>query len=187
MTTESKRTRWTYSEFARLPNDGNRYEVIDGELYVSPSPQPRHELISQRLNRQLDNFVHEHDLGWILTAPVDVLFAEGEYVAPDLIFVRRERVGIITERGIEAAPDLIVEISSPSSRTLDRGPKLRQYTRFGVPLYWIIDPDGARVEVYRLSEFPSAPSVAAETLTWTPVPTGPTLTIEVPPLFRGFE
>ncbi|WP_290651411.1 Uma2 family endonuclease [Aquisalimonas sp.] len=187
MATSLPGTGWTYAEFARLPNDGNRYEVIAGELYVTPAPRPRHQLISQRLNIQLANFVNEHGLGWVFTAPIDVLFAEGEYVEPDLVFVRRERVGIISDRGIEAAPDLVVEILSDSTARIDRGPKLRQYTRFGVPLYWIADPETAHVEVYRPLEEPAKPIVHAETVSWTPVPGGPTLSIEVPPLFRGFE
>ncbi|MQA89404.1 MAG: Uma2 family endonuclease [Gemmatimonas sp.] len=187
MATRPEEKRWTYSEFARLPDDGKRYEVIAGELYVSPSPLTRHQLVSQRLNRQLDEFVEQHDLGWVLGAPVDVLFAEGNYMVPDLIFVRRERVGIISDRGIEAAPDLIIEIASPSSARIDRGPKLQQYMRFGVPLYWVVDPDAGHVEVHELLGSQAEPLIEAETLTWTPVPSGPTLTIEVPPLFRGFE
>jgi Uma2 family endonuclease len=187
MATHPKQTGWTYSEFARLPNDGKRYEVIGGELYVTPAPRPQHELISQRLNRALDNFVNEHSLGWVFTAPIDVLFAEGEYVEPDLTFVRRERVGIISDRGIEAAPDLIVEILSDSTATMDRGAKLRQYTQFGVPLYWIVDPGARHVEVYRLLENPAEPRIEAELVTWTPVARGATLTIEIPPLFRGFD
>jgi Uma2 family endonuclease len=187
MSTQLKQSGWTYAEFARLPSDGNRYEVIAGELYVTPAPRPRHELISQRLNRLLDGFVVEHDLGWVFTAPIDVLFAEGEYVEPDLVFVRRERVGTISDRGIEAAPDLIIEILSDSTVKTDRGPKLRQYTRFGVPLYWIADPEAGHVEVFRLQENPHVPVVHADTVTWTPVAGGPTLRIEVPPLFRGFE
>jgi Uma2 family endonuclease len=187
MATELKQSGWTYAEYARLPSDGNRYEVIAGELYMTLAPRPRHELVSQRLNRQLDNFVNQHGLGWVLTAPIDVLFAEGEYVEPDLVFVRRERVGIISDRGIEAAPDLVVEILSDSTAGIDRGPKLRQYTRFGVPLYWIVDPEARHVEVYRLAVDPAAPAIHADTVTWTPVAGGPTLSIEVAPLFRGFE
>lgn len=186
MATRLQQSGWTYSEFARLPDDGNRYEVIAGELYVTPAPRPRHELISQRLNRHLDDFVNEHGLGWVFTAPIDVLFADGEYVEPDLVFVRRERVGIISDRGIEAAPDLVVEILSGSTAPIDRGPKLRQYARFGVPLYWIVDPEAGHVEVFRLQEDPHRPVVHAETVTWTPVVGGPVLSIEVPPLFLGF-
>lgn len=187
MATQLKHTGWTYSEFARLPSDGNCYEVIAGELYVTPAPRPRHELFSQRLNLQLAPFVEQHNLGWVFTALIDVLFARGEYVEPDLVFVRRERVGIITDRGIEGPPDLIVEILSDWTARMVRGVKLRQYTRFGVPLYWIADPDAHRIEVYRLHTDPTTPIVETESVSWTPVPGGPTLTIEVPPLFRGFE
>jgi Uma2 family endonuclease len=187
MATRREPTGWTYSEFARLPDDGNRYELIAGELYVTPAPRPSHQLISQRLHLLLASFVERHSLGWVLAAPVDVLFAEGDYVEPDLLFVRRDRVGIITDRGIEGAPDLIVEILSDATERTDRGPKLRQYTRFGVPLYWVVDPDGRHVEVYRLPTDPTDPAIKARVVRWTPVPTGPTLSIEVPPLFRGFE
>jgi Uma2 family endonuclease len=187
MSTDLQQSGWTYAEFARLPNDGNRYEIIAGELHVTPAPRPRHQLYSQRLNLQLAPFAEHHNLGWVFTAPIDVLFAEGEYVEPDLVFVRRERVGIISDRGIEAAPDLVVEILSDSTAKLDRGPKLRQYTRFGVPLYWIVDPQARHIEVYRLLVDPTTPTIHADTVTWAPVTGGPTLSIEVPPIFRGFE
>ncbi|MQA89403.1 MAG: hypothetical protein GEU90_04090 [Gemmatimonas sp.] len=187
MATQPEEKRWTYSEFARLPDDGKRYEVIAGELYVSPSPRTLHQLISSRLSRALGGFVEKHGLGWVLAAPVDVLFAEGNYMVPDLVFVPRERVGIVSDRGIEAAPDLIVEIVSPSSARVDRGPKLQQYMRFGVPLYWVVDPDAGHVEVHQLLGSHAEPLIEAEILAWRPVPAGPTLTIEIPPLFRGFE
>ncbi len=128
-------TTWTYSEFARLPSDRNRYEVIAGELYVTPAPRPLHQQVLSALHFLLSEFVMRHNLGWVLPAPIDVLFAEGEYVEPDLVFVRRERRGIITDRGIEGPPDLIVEILWDSTAKMDRGVKLQQYTRFGVPLY----------------------------------------------------
>lgn len=187
MATRLEHTGWTYPEYARLPNDGNRYEVIGGELYVTPAPRPIHQEVLNALNFLLRDFAVRHDLGWVLPAPVDVLYAEGEYVQPDIVFVRRERRGIITDRGIEGPPDLIVEVTSDSTARMDRGVKLRQYTQFGVPLYWIADAKARHVEVYRLLETPSQPVIHAETLTWTPLPGGPTLSIEVPPLFRGFE
>jgi Uma2 family endonuclease len=187
MATQLRQTGWTYSEFARLPNDGNRYEVIDGELHETPAPRPIHQEVLISMSVLLRNFVVEKHLGWLLPAPVDVLLAEGEYVEPDIVFVRRERKSLITDRGIEGPPDLVVEITSKSTANLDRGPKLRQYTRFGVPLYWIADPEARHVEVYRLLEDPSRPVIHADTVTWTPVAGGATLTIEVPPLFRGFE
>jgi Uma2 family endonuclease len=187
MATQLRQTGWTYAEFARLPSDGNRYEVIGGELYVTPAPRPIHQEVLIALNVVLREFVVRHDLGWVLPAPVDVLFAEGEYVEPDIVFVRRERRGIITDRGIEGPPDLVVEITSDSTARMDRGVKLRQYAQFGVPLYWIADSKAKHVEVYRLLENPAQPVVHTEAVGWTPVSGGATLTIEVPPLFRGFE
>ena len=180
-------TEWTYSEFARLPNDGKRYEIIAGALHVTPAPRPIHQLVLNRLNRLLDDFVIEHELGWVLPAPCDVLFADGEYVEPDILFVRRERRGIITDRGIEGPPDLVVEIASGSTAATDRGAKREQYAFFGVPLYWIVDLEARHVEVYRLQQDPTRPVTEREQLRWTPFSGGPTLTIPVPDLFRGFE
>jgi Uma2 family endonuclease len=187
MATRPQEPVWTYSEFARLPDDGNRYEVIAGELYVTPSPRPRHELASQRLNKQLLLFVDHHDLGWVLTAPVDVLFAEGDYMEPDIVVLLRGREEIVTDRGIEGPPDLIVEVVSGSTAARDRGLKRERYAHFGVPLYWIMDGDLRQIEIYPLQEDPRNPIIVRDTLTWTPVPDGPKMTISVPELFRGFE
>lgn len=187
MATRPSQTVWTYSEFARLPDDGNRYEVISGELYVTPDPRPRHQLASQRLNKLLLIFVDDHDLGWVLTAPVDVLFGEGDYMEPDLVVVLRNRADIISDRGIEGPPDLIVEVISGATAARDRGIKRERYAHLAVPLYWILDGELRQIEVYRLQEDPQNPIIVRDTLTWTPFPGGPTLTISVPELFRGFE
>src|SRR5688500_11271223 len=112
--------RWTYEEFARLPDDGNRYEVIAGELYVSPSPRPSHQLILTPLIMRLHPFVEQFGLGRVYIGPIDVLFAEGDYLEPDLVFVRRDRLGIVSDRGLEGPPDLVVEILSPSTAKRDR-------------------------------------------------------------------
>jgi Uma2 family endonuclease len=187
MATRFKRFGWTYAEYARLPDDGNRYEVIGGELHVTPAPRPIHQEVLIALTVLLRDFAERHRLGWVLPAPIDVLFAEGEYVQPDIVFVRRERRGIITDRGIEGPPDLIVEVTSDSTARKDRGDRLRQYTRFAVPHYWIADPEARHVEVHGLLEGATEPTIHVETVSWTPVPGSPTLTVEVPPLLRGFE
>ncbi|MEW5930683.1 MAG: Uma2 family endonuclease [Gemmatimonadota bacterium] len=179
--------RWTYAEFARLPDDGNRYEVIAGELHVTPAPRPAHQRIIARLGFALEGFTRENDLGWILPGPVDVLFAEGEYLEPDLVFVRRERLQIVTERGIEGPPDLVVEVASPSTARTDRGIKRERYARFGVPEYWVVDADARLVEVYRMLVDPSRPEVVRDVLTWSPVPGGPALRIDVPDALKGFS
>lgn len=179
--------RWSYAEFARLPDDGNRHEIIDGELHVTPAPRPAHQSVVGELTTRLSAFVRDHGLGWILPGPVDVLFAEGDYLEPDLVFVRRERLQVVTERGIEGAPDLVVEVASPSTARADRGIKRERYARFGVPEYWVVDADSRSVEVYRMLVDPTHPEVVRDVLTWRPVPGGPELRIDVQDALKGFS
>ncbi|MBI4409342.1 MAG: Uma2 family endonuclease, partial [Gemmatimonadetes bacterium] len=176
MATPSTR-RWSYSEFARLPNDGNRYEVIAGELCVTPAPTTPHQRIIGNLYYLLRGFVDEHDLGSVWLSPVDVLLAEGDYLEPDLVFVRREREGIISERGIEATPDLVIEVLSESTAERDRGLKRERYAYFGVPQYWIVDPGSRTVLVYQLSVDPHTPRQVHEVLEAQLVPGSPVLSL----------
>jgi Uma2 family endonuclease len=142
------RHRWTYEEYARLPQPsearGTRFEVIDGELYVTPGPSLRHQRLVIQLTTLLHGFVRENRLGEVLISPFDVLFAEGDYVEPDVMYVRSGREHILTERGIEGPPDLLVEVLSPSTAARDLGIKLDRYRHFGVAEYWVIDPEGSR-------------------------------------------
>ncbi len=145
--------RWTYSEFARLPSEGGtRHEIVAGELVVTPAPSPRHQRIVRRLVVLLDEFVQTHDLGEVFPGPVDVLLAEGDYLEPDVLFVRRNRLPIVTDRGIEGPPDFVVEVASPSTSDRDRGAKVERYRLFGVPEYWIVDPDAHSIDVWYLAE-----------------------------------
>jgi len=122
------------------PDDGNRYEVIDGELYVTPPPVWEHQFSSGKLFLHIGQHVYHHRLGRVVTAPVGVKLDEGSGVQPDLVYVSNERVNIVTERGVEGAPDLVVEILSPSTRNYDLGLKMERYARAGVPHYWVADP-----------------------------------------------
>jgi Uma2 family endonuclease len=176
------RVRWTYEEYVRLPSEGStRYEVIDDELVVTPSPGGPHQRAVSNLVRVLGTFAHEHGLGEVLPSPLDVLFGEGDYLQPDVVFVRADRADLVGPRGIEGQPDLVIEILSPSTAHRDRGIKLERYRHFGVPDYWIVDIDQRAVEVWRLAEGASEPEVleAGENLEWTPVPGGPTLEVAV--------
>ena len=173
MKAKSTRKRWTYAEFARLPTSGRtRYEVIDDKLVVTPSPGTRHQRIVTRLAFTLYGFAEAHDLGEVFVSPLDVLFAEGDYLEPDVLFVRGDRADVVTDRGIEGPPDLVVEVLSPSTAARDRGIKLERYRLYGVPEYWIVDPDERTVEVWRLGEGASGPVVLGVTdvLRWGPVP-----------------
>lgn len=185
MATHPRRSRWTYEEFARLPEDGNRYEVIAGELYVSPAPRPRHQLVVGRLYQRVAAFADDHELGIAYPGPIDVLFAEGDYLEPDLVFVRHDRLEIVSERGIEGAPDLIVEVLSASTASRDRGIKREHYILFGVPQYWVVDIEKRSIEVYRPASEANEPMIASDTLTWQPIAGGPVLTLSMPAVFRG--
>jgi Uma2 family endonuclease len=183
MATNPARRGWSYAEFARLPDDGNRYEIIDGEVHVTPAPRSQHQQIIATLTALMLNFAWEHDLGWVLTGPINVFFGPGDYLEPDLIFVRHERAGIISERGVEAAPDLVVEVLSDSTAFRDRGIKRERYAHFGVAEYWIVDERNRRVEVFRIAE---PPVIVTDELTWQPIPAGPELRMSVSRLLRGF-
>ena len=187
---EAHRTssRWTYSEFARLPSGGSeRHEVIAGELFVTPAPTSGHQRTMMRLAAALYGFVEEHGLGEVLPGPIDVLFAEGDYLEPDLVFVSRGRETLVTDRGVEGPPDLVVEILSPSTEARDRGIKLERYRHFGVAEYWIVDPDRRTVEVWRLAGGAEDAVVLGteDVLRWTPVADAETLELPVERVFES--
>jgi Uma2 family endonuclease len=180
MTTKPALRHWRYAEFARLPDDGKRYEIIAGELVVSPSPHHRHQLASIRIAGVFENFTRDHGIGQIY-GPLDVLLSGSDYLIPDLVLVRHERRAILSDRGLEGPPDLVIEIVSPSSSLKDQGLKRERYALFGVPLYWVVDTTLRQIEVYRLAEDPSGPAqVVTDTLIWHPVPGRPALTLSVP-------
>ena len=137
---------FNYHDYLQLP-EGKRYEILDGELCVVPAPNTRHQRVSRDLLVALIRHVESTGLGEVLHAPYDVVLSHENVVQPDILFVRRERLGIIAEANIREAPDLIVEILSPGARGKDLEIKRKIYARFGVQEYWIVDPDAATVEV----------------------------------------
>jgi Uma2 family endonuclease len=188
MEANRSRTRWTYAEFARLPSEGStRYEVIDGVLAVTPAPTGAHQLVVSNLVRILGTFARDHALGVVLPSPVDVLFGEGDYFEPDVVYLRAERRHLLGDRGIEGPPDLVVEILSPSTERRDRGIKLERYRHFGVPEYWIVDLEVASVEVLRLAERAETADVVPSngSFSWAPVSGGPTLEVAVADVLEG--
>ena len=140
------RVKLTVADYMKTP-DGVRYQLIDGELILAPSPTSRHQFVSVRLTVALFQFVEQHGAGVVLQAPLDVILAEHEVFQPDILFVSNDRREIMTPANIQGAPDLVVEILSPSTRRNDRGHKLDVYSRYGVREYWIVDPDAGLVEV----------------------------------------
>ena len=131
--------RLTYQDYANLEGD-ERYELLDGELILLPSPNTAHQTVSVRIGYRMYSFVEENDMGRFFHAPFDVLFTDTDVVQPDLLFVSNEREDIITPANIQGAPDLIVEILSPSSSRRDWRDKRELYAEHGVKEYWIVDP-----------------------------------------------
>lgn len=133
-------TKLTYQDYLLLPDDGNRYEVIDGDLFVTPSPVTRHQTIAMRLSHLFMTYLETHPIGTILAAPCDVVLSEFNIVEPDLLFVHHKSSARITEKHIEGPPDLVIEILSPGTAARDRTLKRKRYEHFGVRQYWLIDP-----------------------------------------------
>ena len=145
---------WTYEEFMALPEGGPvRYEIIDGDLCMTPAPSPRHQEISKNLLFEIERFLRTNPLGKVYASPVDVVFSQEppQVVEPDLVFVATEHLSLITEKNLQGVPDLLVEILSPTTSLRDRREKLALYERFGVPEYWIVNPERPTVQVFRLS------------------------------------
>lgn len=139
---------WTYEAWRLLPEDGFRYEVIDGELFMSPPPSIGHQNSVTLLASRMRNFADTNDLGLVLTSPVGVRLPGQEVpLQPDIVFVRRENSEIVAEEYIEGTPDLVVEVLSPSNWIYDRGKKQETYRRAGVREYWIVDYRTKKVEV----------------------------------------
>ena len=147
----SVRVVLTYRDYAALPNDGRRYEIHDGELSVTPAPGRTHQYVLLRLAAALHAHVSAHDLGEVYIAPFDVILADATIVQPDITFVAKDRLAILSERGADGAPTLVVEMLSRSTTHIDRGAKLQLYARHAVPFYWIVDPERRVVEVYRFT------------------------------------
>lgn len=169
---------WTYADYLRLPDDGWRYEIIEGELHMHPAPRPKHQEAVSNLLRIIGTFVQTHlpekGLGKVYTAPIDVILS-GEIatpVQPDLLFIAADRLEIVQEENIVGAPDWVIEVLSPSNWLTDRRVKFDAYARAGVREYWIVDVDSRTIEAFvlqgqryvQVGKFGSGERVAATVL-----------------------
>jgi Uma2 family endonuclease len=142
--------RLTYDDFVQFPDDGLRHELIDGEHYVTPSPNLKHQAVLGNLHLVIGNWLAEHPLGRLFFAPFDVVFTRFDVVEPDLLYMSNERAAeVLTAANVQGAPELVVEIGSPSTRRRDETIKRRLYERAGVSEYWTVDPELDIVRVYR--------------------------------------
>lgn len=147
-----RRTKLTYEDYLQFPEDGRRHEIIDGDHYVSAAPFVAHQRVSRNLMVHLHRHFHRTGLGEVLHAPVAVVLSQSDVVEPDLVVVLAEHAARIRRERIEGAPDLVVEILSPSTAYRDRGLKLDLYQKAGVSEYWIVDPERRVVQQYVLTD-----------------------------------
>jgi len=151
MTATLPRThRWTYADYCRIPEDRRRHEIIDGEHFVSPSPDIGHQEVSKWLAYELLRLVEKTGRGSVFDAPLDVHLGRGTVVQPDLLVVCRRNRSILGTRKVTGAPDLLIEILSPSTRSRDCVRKKRRYERAGVREFWLVDPNARTIEQFVL-------------------------------------
>lgn len=167
----------TYEDYLKLPHDGKRYEIIDGELYVNPAPVPIHQVIVLNIASAFRVYFRAHGGGRVLSSPVDVVFSDERVVQPDVIAMKSGRVAIVGKKNVRGVPNLVVEVLSDSTRRLDEVKKRKLYEQSGVDEYWIVDPELELVKIDRLSAagFAKASEIGTET--------GGSITS---PLFPGF-
>ena len=175
-------TEWT-AELARaLPDDGKRYEVLDGELVVSPAPSMAHQEVLYRLSLLIHPYVERHSIGWTYLSPADIEFSKHRLLQPDLFVVPRTDPKPTSWKEVKSLL-LAVETVSPSSARTDRVEKRRIYQSEAVPEYWVVDPDSRLIERWRPED--TRPDVIADAFEWQPLPDLPPLRIELKDVFAG--
>ena len=177
----------TYDDLQDMPDDGQRYEIIGGELLVTPAPTAGHQRVLARLHRLLDDFVRLRDAGEVFFAPFDVKLAHFDAVEPDIVYLSAARPPVANdENSIDYAPDLVVEVASPSSHRVDRVKKMALYARSGISEYWIADPMRREIDVYALAGENYLP-VEPDADGHIPSRVLPGLCLDPEAIFAGFE
>ncbi len=177
----------TYDDFLLFPDDGKRHELIDGEHYVTPSPNTSHQRVSGRLHLLIATWLEDHPLGEIFYAPFDIVFSQFDVVEPDLLYISRTRApDILTSKHVIGAPEIVVEIASPGTRKRDETIKKGLYDRSGVVEYWVVEPDLRVVRVYRRTDqgFARAATFSSEAGDVLETPLLPGLQIPLSRVFR---
>ena len=178
----------TYEDFLLFPDDGQRHELIDGEHYVTPSPNTKHQRVSGNLHLLMGSWLEIHPVGRVFYAPYDVVFSSFDVVEPDLLYLSNERMAeVVTPQHVRGAPEIVIEIGSPGTRKRDVTIKKRLYERSGVSEYWVVDPELDVVRVYRRSEevFGRAIELSSEADDTVTTPLLPGLEMPLKRIFRA--
>lgn len=156
--------KFTCEDLVNFPADGKRHEIIDGEHYVTPSPNTKHQAVVGNLQLSIGTYLKQQPVGYVFTAPFDVVFSDLDVVEPDLLYISTERLDVLTKAHVRGAPDLVVEILSPGTRRTDEVTKRKLYERFGVQEYWVVDPELDVIKIYRRAKgaFDKAAKLSAE-------------------------
>ena len=179
--------KFTYDDFLNFPDDGRRHEIIDGEHFVTPSPDTKHQRVSKRLTVAMERYLEHHRIGEVFAAPFDIVFSDLNVVEPDLLYISRERADVLTDKHVRGAPDLVVEILSPGTRKTDEVTKRKLYEGFGVREYWIVDPELDTIKVYRHVDeaFTRTAELSAERGDVLTTPLLPGFSVPLPEIFSS--
>lgn len=148
----------TAEDYRLLPETGPRYQLIEGGLFMAPAPNRYHQDISANLQFIIQGYLERHPIGKLYDAPFDVYLDENDVFQPDLVFVSEANYGVLTDAGVEGAPDLVIEILSPKTAHLDKKSKRRVYARCGVKELWFVDPDTRLIHIYHLQKDAERPA-----------------------------
>jgi Uma2 family endonuclease len=181
----AKQTEWTAEMARALPEDGNRYEVLDGELHVTPAPGMAHQEVLKRLFRRIDPYVEQHYLGWIFWSPADIEFTPKRRLQPDLFVVPNTGAAKPREWSEVKSLLLVIEALSPTTESWDRFKKRPIYQQHQVPQYWIVDVDSRLVERWRPED--QRPEIIDDVLIWQPKAEVPALRIVLDEIFRSAD
>jgi Uma2 family endonuclease len=179
----STATKLTYEDYVLMPDDGQRHELIDGELFVVPSPNHPHQRTVLRLGHLLVEWLDANGGGELLVAPFDVIFSPGNVVQPDLLFVAEQNRSRIELGGVKGSPDLVIEVLSTKGKRRDEVTKRDLYQRFAVPEYWIVDPGAETVTIMRLENGVYANAITLRGNDTLTSPTFPGLELALPAIF----
>lgn len=143
---------FTYEDLKAIPENGKQYQILEGDLIVSPSPKTLHQIIVLNLSAILREYVKKRSTGIVICAPIDVVLSRENVFQPDALFISSENKNIITEANIQGAPDLVVEVLSEGTKDMDMTIKKKIYARFSVKRYWMIDPENKNMDCFVLSD-----------------------------------
>jgi Uma2 family endonuclease len=174
-------THYTADMVRALPDDGNRYETVHGELLVTPAPRVTHQVVLGRLHLALGKYLEQHPVGVLLTSPADISWGPDILVQPDLFVASLDETRTLDWRQVKTLL-LAVEVLSPSTQQADRFTKRRLYQEVGIPTYWVVDPDRQTIEAWTPDA--TTPTVEQESLTWSPAGAAAPFVLAIPSLFR---